>query len=358
MAGKIYHINIRRKSRNTAGAKAPNDVASICNKNGIIEFPMPMFPNSSPKLYRKLWLAVVCTYHWMKLGRVVKAGDVVIYQHPMYGNRVAEKFIPRIQKKGCKFIALIHDLESLRKGIEGVIRKNEKTNDLADNVLLKHFDSVICHNEHMKKYMVGQGFDANKVICLDIFDYLYDGEMPTVKRSEQPSVAIAGNLAVGKCAYIYEIMQHNDDKKLQLQLFGVNYEDLGIKGMVYHGSFKPEELPTHLTGDFGLVWDGTSAATCAGNTGEYLKYNNPHKTSLYLASGMPVIVWKEAAMAGFVKDNGVGIVVESLYDIDKVISAVSDAEYLMMCENAKRIGARLREGYYFNCALQKCLQII
>lgn len=63
--------------------------------------------------------------------------------------------------------------------------------------------------------------------------------------------------------------------------------------MIWHGSFKPEESPEHLQG----VWDGDSVDTCAGNTGAYLRYNNPHKTSLYLACGMPVIVWKEAAIA-------------------------------------------------------------
>lgn len=125
--------------------------------------------------------------------------------------------------------------------------------------------------------------------------------------------------------------------------------------MIWHGSFKPEDLPSELKGDFGLVWDGTSAETCAGNTGEYLKYNNPHKTSLYLASGMPVIVWRQAAIADFVLENGVGIAVDSLYGLDHVIANISDEEYRTMCENVNRIGEKLRSGYYFMNALEKCL---
>ena len=56
------------------------------------------------------------------------------------------------------------------------------------------------------------------------------------------------------------------------------------------GSFLPDELPSALEGSFGLVWDGDSSKTCSGVFGEYLRYNNSHKASLYLASGFPIIV--------------------------------------------------------------------
>ena len=58
-----------------------------------------------------------------------------------------------------------------------------------------------------------------------------------------------------------------------------------------------------MEGSFGLVWDGISVETCAGVYGEYLKVNNPHKTSLYLASGIPVIIWKEAAWLSLLNAN-------------------------------------------------------
>ena len=57
--------------------------------------------------------------------------------------------------------------------------------------------------------------------------------------------------------------------------------------------------------NFGLVWDGTSLDGCNGRYGEYLKFNNPHKTSLYLSCGIPVIIWKEAALADFVEEHKV-----------------------------------------------------
>ena len=126
--------------------------------------------------------------------------------------------------------------------------------------------------------------------------------------------------------------------------------------LVYNGSFPAAELPEKLSADFGLVWDGTSAETCAGHVGEYLKYNNPHKTSLYLASGIPVLVWKEAAIADFVTANKVGITVDSLFEAEEAIRAVSAEDYREMCANAGKMAERLRSGYYFYAALDAALE--
>ena len=73
------------------------------------------------------------------------------------------------------------------------------------------------------------------------------------------------------------------------------------KNVKYCGQYKPEELPEKLEGGFGLVWDGDDLGACTGVFGEYMKYNNPHKTSLYLASGLPVIIWEKAAMAKYIE---------------------------------------------------------
>ncbi len=358
----IYYINVKTKKRNTAAMKAPADISEICGRLGFKEFSMPTFPSQKSKFYQRIWLLFICTYYWCKLWKTVNRGDIIIYQHPMYGNRVSAYFIPKIQEhKGCKFIAVIHDLESLRKGIEGVVINNSKTSDISDNVLLKQFDVIICHNNHMKQYLVGRGFEADRLVCLGIFDYLCDYEGVKACKAVRPSIAIAGNLAPGKCSYIYDILNKDSrrNENLIIHLYGENFDEKrSNKQMIYHGSYKPEELPKHLEGDFGLVWDGPSAKTCVGNTGEYLKYNNPHKTSLYLASNIPVIVWSQAAIADFVLENNVGIVIDSLYDLDRIISTIPNDDYSNMCRNAKIIGERIRSGYYFTTAITSSLKIL
>lgn len=351
-----YYINLKRNKTNTAGAKAPDDINEICRQLGMKSFEVPAFPQGKHKIYQKLWLLTAASSWWLKLERTVCQDDVIIYQHPMYGTRIAEKMIPRIRrKKKCKFIAVIHDLESLRRGIKGVVTDNFKTNMIADNNLLKKFNKVICHNESMKAYLAEQGFEKSMLICLGIFDYLSDCERVQPEKGDVPSVAIVGNLAKEKCGYIYKIAKigtSGSNENLRVHLYGNHYDKAaGNSNVVYHGSFRPEEVGDHLEGDFGLVWDGSAAETCAGNTGQYLKYNNPHKTSMYLSASMPVIVWSRAAIAKFVSENKVGIVVDSLYELEEKIENISSEEYKEMCNNAADLSKKLRTGYYFKKAL-------
>ena len=84
--------------------------------------------------------------------------------------------------------------------------------------------------------------------------------------------------------------------------------------------------------------------------GVYLKVNNPHKTSFYLRSGKPVIIWKEAALAKFVEAEGVGIAVNSLRDIDEKLRNITAKDYLTMLDNVSRVQKQLACGYYFDKA--------
>ena len=357
----VYHLVYKSKKRNTAGSKAPRDITQICNDLGFHEIVMPVIPAQRNKLYIKLWLLTTGVWAWRNICRKIPKGSALIYQHPTYGIRLTYRYINKLQKKkNCRCIALIHDLESLRKGIAGVVESNDRRNEIGDNLLLKRFDAVICHNDSMKEYLVRQGVDAEKLVTLEIFDYLTDATPVQHNRKEgMPSIAVAGNLAAGKSTYIYKMTEEQHNPNLQIHLFGINYdEEKKLPNTVYHGSYTPEELVGALDADFGLVWDGPEAKYCTGNTGEYLRYNNPHKTSLYLAAGIPVVVWKEAAIARFVEKNGVGITVESLYEVENAIQRVNRQDYELMHENAGRIAAKLRDGAYFKSAVSKALSIV
>ncbi len=362
-----YYIDYDREKWNSAGVKAPRDIADICKSKGFRRVCMPYFSPKLPSVIRLVLYFFALPYKWAQLSHSIGYNDIVVYQHPMYSTRIsvyedhlARFFISRMQKKkGCKFIAVVHDLESLRGGIQGLIRKGKANSEFADFVLLKQFDEIICHNKYMKEYLIARGIDENRLVCLEIFDYLCNCETKVERDKGNPSIAIAGNLSYGKCSYIYNIYGQDDSQNsnLTIYLYGDDFDESHEHGdMRYQGSFSPEELPGKLKGDFGLVWDGTSVDTCAGNTGEYLKYNNPHKTSLYLASGRPVIVWDKAAIADFVLKNNVGIAVGNLNHLDEIISDITDNDYKVMCENADKIGSQIRSGYYFSRALQKCMK--
>ena len=103
------------------------------------------------------------------------------------------------------------------------------------------------------------------------------------------------------------------------------------------------------------MWDGETTTTCSGIYGEYLRINDPHKASLYLASGMPVIIWSKAALADYITRNGCGITVDSIEDIPGRISAMTPEEYDAIRSNTRKISDRLRKGKYTSRALNKVL---
>ena len=92
--------------------------------------------------------------------------------------------------------------------------------------------------------------------------------------------------------------------------------------------------------------------TCSGNTGSYLRYNNPHKLSLYLSAGLPVIIWNEAAEKLFVMENQVGFTVHSLYEIEEKLNNLTEKDYFHFVEHAEHMAKKLKAGEYTRQALR------
>ncbi|TWS94609.1 MULTISPECIES: galactofuranosyltransferase [unclassified Streptococcus] len=345
-----YIIETRNKGQKHAGAKAPDDIVAICQKRGMGTFSFPIYPSHLHKLIRQFWMLFTCVRVWLMILMKTKSGDRVIWQHPIYGIRYAYFFIGLIKKwKKVTFIALIHDLESLRSTGGDFHLMNSNTSAIADKGLLSRCDFVISHNQFMTNYLLELGIVKEKIVNLEIFDYLYKDVPDRDTNLGTPSVLIAGNLGPVKSPYIYKLLE----LPIDLRLYGILYE--GDKDDPrYKGAFPPDELIEHLDANFGIVWDGTSLEECTGNTGQYLRFNNPHKTSLYLAAKLPIIVWRQAAIATFVLENGVGIAIDRLSDLPQVLANMSQEEYAEMLNNVNQISERIRTGYYTNKALDAC----
>lgn len=351
-----YYVKRERKKSNTAGKKAPDDVCAICKELGMQPLVFPYDSGIKSIKLNRIVQFVRNTLLWRKYGRKLQPGDSILYQHPMYASAQVSIFtlkaIQRIkEKKGISVTLIIHDLESIRGGLGGMINEDKEKNAELDALIGSVADHIICHNSSMRDYMTGHGFNAEKLVCLEIFDYLSDDEMPERNPERELSIDIAGNLSPEKSGYAYKVAKENPD--IRFNLYGVRYEE-GIIGenAVYRGSFTPEELMKELNGRFGLVWDGAEIYSCVGNTGNYLRYNNPHKCSLFLASGIPVIIWKQAALAPFIEQNNVGITVESLLDLKSTLASISEEDYLRMVQNVEKLGEKLRSGHFLKNALE------
>lgn len=342
---------------NTAATKAPSDIYRICEKRGFTKYTVPAYYAKHGWFIELIYGGIQYMYYWMKLFLRIRRNDIIIFQHPSPGSPIMGIFLSLCKWRACKVIALIHDLETLRHGVDG--KASIERNLFKDGSILKRADVVICHNDMMRKYLLQKGFNDNQVISLELFDYLTYEKITNKKRTKSMEIVIAGNLTPNKSEYIYKI-KSDKNQKLKVFLYGVNFdaERADKDSLVYCGAYSAEILPSKLQGSFGLVWDGNSTSTCAGNTGEYLRYNNPHKLSLYVAAGLPVIAWKQAAVAEFVLKKGIGLVIDNLDDIEEVISSVSDDQYRSMCTHIDNLSEKVREGWYFQDALDRALKII
>ena len=348
-----------KESIKHAGGKAREDLNSILLSMGLQELRI-VGPKKNRAAATPLSRAA---YHiqfadiWSKALRKVKDGDTIIMQFPVINDTILlSRIIRSIKKKNVKVCVFIHDLETIRMAndtnLSPLARWRLKREELDG---LRQFDRIIVHNQFMKDFLHSELLISNdKMIPLEIFDYLIPDTGAVLKEcSNYRSCIIAGNLNRNKAGYVYRLPEEPT-----FELYGINYDGESASNVHYHGAFPADELPCHLEGGFGLVWDGDSAETCNGVWGNYLKYNNPHKTSLYLAAGFPVAIWKESAMANFIVSRNLGIAVNSLIELDSVLTQMSKEEYDVLKENALAISENLRTGYFTKQALNKALESI
>ena len=330
-----------------AGNKARNDIEEIVKREG----------------YQALVLSVDNWYEMITLkaqlhkskafGQALdqlKQGDELLIQFPMlHHSFFTTHHVRKAQKKGVKVHFIIHDLEALRYvNVENFPLKHKIRVQVQESGLLGAADGIIAHNPVMKSVLVDKGIAEDKIVSLGIFDYLIPNFQEKSGQTKDQPIIVAGNLAQEKAGYLYALPAEPD-----YNLYGVGFdESRALENETYFGSFLPDELPAALEGGFGLVWDGDRAETCSGVFGEYLRYNNSHKASLYLASGFPLVVWKQSALSHFVLEKDCGIAVESLHDLKETIDNLSNADYQDLVDNAKRVGQEIRDGHYLKTALK------
>ncbi len=336
---KRYVIREQVGQAMTAATKAHADVERFLLDRGYQRLTVRLHDLSKQGFSDKLRRHWQYLQDWLNIYSSVEPRSLLLIQYPLKLNApLKEQFLRSLrEKKGVKIVCLIHDLETLR-GLAGQGQENE------EQQLDTMSDAIICHNDAMKAYLVESGIPAEKLFVLELFDYEAPAALP--REAVRGSVMVAGNLDPQKSVYVYNLHHITD---IPFDLYGVNYDDsVSHDNIRYCGAFPPEELPRAMEGAFGLVWDGTSIDTCAGNTGNYLRYNNPHKLSLYLAAGVPVIVWDQSAVAPFVKQYGVGMCVSSLNELPDLLSTLPAADYRTMTRRAAWVSKKITTGAFLN----------
>ena len=281
--------------------------------------------------------------------RRMHRNDTLLIQYPLKKFYTLSVLCAHL--KGARVVTLIHDLGCFRRkklSIPHEVRRLNRT------------DFLIVHNPCMQNFLSEHGLHV-PMYSLGIFDYLSPArpEKELTGRPDTWKVAYAGGLSHARNAYIYTIGQHI--QHWSLELFGKSFEPELLpdhQPVHFHGQLSPDRLIETVGCHFGLVWDGDSFDECRGKWGEYLKFNNPHKTSCYLRAHMPVIVWSHSAMAPFVRKHDIGLCIDSLLDIDTQLCSLTTERYNQLRENAIRMSQSLAEGQYTREALLVANQTI
>lgn len=336
----IYYLSRNYKDRQSAGNKAKTDNERIMADMGIrnIGFPQSVSKNT--------------IYHFIKtLAGVIKASikigrnDILVLQYPL--KKYFSFVCNMAHLHGAKVITIMHDLGSFRRKALTVDQEIRRLN---------HSDYIIANNESMKEWIQGHGYNGMLGVS-KVWDYLSVPETSARPTPTKPyTVVYAGGLNRRKNPFLYE--WGGAISTYRVRVYGNGFEKEQAEGgdkFDVMGFVKSDELIATARGDFGLVWDGDSIDACTGDWGEYLKYNTPHKTSLYLRCGLPVIIWSQAAMAPFVRDNGIGLCVDSLRGLDAILGSITPDDYRRMADNAAEMGLRLSRGHYIREALGKAI---
>lgn len=330
---KIFLTTDIREEK-TAASKARVDVLDILTKNGYQPLYLPKKKNF--------------TYafgFWKQLSAMAKGDTHLVVEYPFWMKRrmYTIKFLCRL--KGIKLYGIIHDVAALRL----------RTATRPEMSLFNLFDGLVSHNASMSKWLRENGY-KKKIVNLDVFDYCLesDKEFNETQVNGKLKVLYAGNLAYNKATFIYD-KGLKDLGNVELCLYGQYFEKERLNGskINYKGVFNPNLPDLQENYHFGLIWEGNSIDTCSGEMGEYTKFNNPHKFSLYLSLGLPVIVWKEAAIASYVKANNIGFAIGSLSELKTIAENIDTGKYNELTRNVEQVSEKVRKGFFLTNAINQ-----
>ena len=342
---RLCYISRNYYDQNGAGNKAKIDNEDTLTEMGAVNLGLDRTIKNSKILAFFLDLVGI-----IQACLLLKKGDILFLQYPV---KKYFSFLCNVARiKGAKTVSLIHDLGSFRRKKLTIEKEISR---------LSHSDYIIASNENMKTWL--QEHEMKKPIgALGLFDYrsasFNEHSSKTVFQGTT-NIIYAGALSMRKNAFLVELTKSLSTWNLTI----VGNKD-GLEGLQdnphvsYRGFLPSEEFISHINADFGLVWDGDSLDTCSGDYGTYLHWNSPHKVSFNLRAGLPVIIWKEAAVAPIIKKYGVGIAIDSLRELDVILPKLSQEDYRKMKENAAEMAKRLNQGSFLREAIRTAMETL
>jgi hypothetical protein len=265
----------------------------------------------------------------------VEPGDTVIVQIPLWTDpHFEERFINRLRAHDIKMIAFVHDILAWMRPT--VTLKIEQT--LAE---LHRFDAIVAHTPEMIARLNTEDHYDVPMVALDLFDFRHGIEVP----NPQPFVKQAYH--AGNAEKVLD--QLDTDLHFDLKVLAFNPPVTDNPRVQYGGFYQAANVPIAFEGGFGIVWGAEDVPDLLSRT--YSLVNLPHKASLYLSSNLPIIVQDDVPLAKFVAKHKIGWAVKDFNDINRLMDELTEDDYNEMSQNAAKIGALLRDGFFAKRAI-------
>lgn len=262
----------------------------------------------------------------------LEQGDLVIQQVPSYCSNEFDTYISRyIIDKGVYSVALIHDVDTLR---------GFYPNFDSERIVFNSYDLLVVASDKIKKYLIDSGI-TTKIIIRGPWDYLQ--KLPYRKHQISNNIYYAGNLSKRKAGFLETF---NKNTGLVVTVCGNinNSKDYIDTSLVdYLGPVNPNSIS--FSDGWGLIWDNEEDNS-DNFYHTYQEYNWPAKLSVYLRSGIPVILSKKAQAYRYIKDNHLGVGIDDIKDIPNVLASLSESDKKTISSNCFLESKKIGNGYY------------
>ena len=335
-------VTLVKGSLGNAGPKAPRDICKILKEEGMVD---TLSLSSEEGLDFPIFLQLYCL-----LKEARENNKNIILQYPLQPYLYHE--MQKCYSDAFRLLdpertaILIHDINQIR-----FAERAEYHNEME---WLGRFHNFIVHNERMEKYL-RRHINIKKCVRNEIFDYLCEDKIETKKERKIAKgslcIVFAGNLDYSKAPFLHNLEE--DKMNFYMNVYGRRSEVIKNTRINYCGSFEADVLPSRMRGDLGLIWDGmVKAKEDHSAQKNYTRYNTPHKFSCYMAAGIPVIAWREAAIADVIEKYQVGYLIDDLYEINEL----DLSKYREYQKNAMGLSDKVRRGYFTKRGFEELMQ--
>lgn len=321
---KIHITNLYGQSSRSTALIAQNMVTDVATTMGFKEIGIYSYPvhTDSPNELKKRIDGMFAA---------VGSDDIVIAQFPTWNSLEFDTILidKLLSYRDVKVAIFIHDVVPLM--FENNYYLMPKFIELCNKAQV-----LILPTKSMLTRLEKEGLKTEKIVFQGLWDHLSQVDY------HEPNYKKAVNFIGSASRFPFVKDWHFDTR---LQFFGdleesdlINKSNIDLKGWM-----SDDEMMLNLSEGFGLVWseeiDNQKERT-------YSMYNLSYKLSSYLAAGLPVIVNEGISTQMFLKKNGIGLVANSLLDVDRIVKQTSIEEYQQMAQNVKKVSYLIKNGYF------------